>query len=135
IAASLGRDEFEVAKIAYGLATTGIISMRQPVRQTQEFDTTRVESRRASARVSTRSGRHSEAADELRHAIQEDPLTPSVHAELGFASARAGDLAGARASWEHVLRLAPEDPDSERVRAALDLLLRFEHLLTEEANG
>jgi len=135
IAASLGRDEFEVAKIAYGLVTTGIIAMRQPVRQTQEFDTTGVESRRASARVSTRSGRHADAADELRHAIQEDPLTPAVHAELGFASARAGDLAGARASWEHVLRLAPEDPGSAQVRVALDLLRRLEELLAEEANG
>lgn len=30
IAASLGRDEFEIAKIAYGLATTGVIAVRQP---------------------------------------------------------------------------------------------------------
>jgi hypothetical protein len=30
IAASLGRDEFEIAKIAYGLATTGVIDLRSP---------------------------------------------------------------------------------------------------------
>jgi hypothetical protein len=30
IAVSLGRDEFEVAKIAYGLTTTGIVIARKP---------------------------------------------------------------------------------------------------------
>jgi hypothetical protein len=30
IAALLGRDEFETAKIAYGLATTGVVAIRQP---------------------------------------------------------------------------------------------------------
>jgi hypothetical protein len=135
IAASLGRDEFEIAKIAYGLATTGVIWLRPPARITQEFEIGDVELRRRSARTSTKSGRHTEAAEALRHAVQEDPLTPGVHADLGFASARAGDLAGARASWEHVLRLAPDDPVATRVRAALDALSHFERLLAEEADG
>ncbi|MGH7616825.1 MAG: DUF4388 domain-containing protein [Gemmatimonadaceae bacterium] len=135
IAASLGRDEFEIAKIAYGLATTGIIWLRAPQRVTQEFDTTNVEHRRKSARISTKSGRHDEAADELRRALQEDPLTPGLHADLGFASARAGDLAAARASWEHVLRVAPDDPAAERVRGALDSLASLERLLADEADG
>jgi hypothetical protein len=30
IAAALGRDEFEIAKIAYGLTTTGIVTARKP---------------------------------------------------------------------------------------------------------
>jgi hypothetical protein len=135
IAASLGRDEFEIAKIAYGLATTGVIWLRPPARITQEFEISDVELRRRSARTSTKSGRHSEAADALRHAIHEDPLTPGVHADLGFAAARAGDLVGARASWEHVLRIAPEDVVTTRVRAALDALTQFERILAEEANG
>jgi hypothetical protein len=135
IAASLGRDEFEIAKIAYGLVTTGVIWLRAPARVSQEFDASDVELRRRSARTSTRTGRHGEAAETLRHAIQEDPLTPGVHADLGFALARAGDLAGARASWEHVLRLTPDDPIVERVRAALDALTGLQRLLAEEANG
>jgi hypothetical protein len=36
IAAALARTEFEIAKIAYGLATTGIISLRVPARATPE---------------------------------------------------------------------------------------------------
>jgi tetratricopeptide (TPR) repeat protein len=135
IAASLGRDEFEIAKIAYGLATTGIIWLRAPARISAEFDISDVELRRRAARTSTKSGRHAEAVDALRHAIQEDPLTPGVHADLGFAAARDGDFAAARASWEHVLRLAPDDPVAGRVRRALDALTTFEQLLAEEANG
>jgi hypothetical protein len=38
IAASLARDEFEIAKIAYGLATTGIVVIQPPRRMTQEFE-------------------------------------------------------------------------------------------------
>jgi hypothetical protein len=38
IAASLGRDEFEIAKIAYGLATTGIIVLQPPRRATPEAE-------------------------------------------------------------------------------------------------
>lgn len=37
IAASLGRDEFEIAKIAYGLATTGVIQLATPSRASQEI--------------------------------------------------------------------------------------------------
>ena len=55
IAASLGRDEFEIAKIAYGLATTGIIWLKAPVRHTQEFDTTGVGVARGNRRASRRS--------------------------------------------------------------------------------
>jgi hypothetical protein len=38
IAASLARDEFEIAKIAYGLATTGVVVIQPPRRMTQEFE-------------------------------------------------------------------------------------------------
>ena len=38
IAASLGRDEFEIAKIAYGLATTGVIVLQPPRRALAQPD-------------------------------------------------------------------------------------------------
>src|SRR5262249_23932500 len=58
IAASLGRDEFETAKIMYGLATTGIIWLRQPMRTTAEYRAADVEARIAAARQFTRRGEH-----------------------------------------------------------------------------
>jgi Domain of unknown function (DUF4388) len=135
IAASLARDEFEIAKIAYGLATTGIICVRAPSRTTQEFDGTGIASRLATARGLTRGGRHGEAADELRRAMQEDPLTPGIHLDYAFAAARLGDHAAARAGWEHFLRVAPEEQGAVRAREAIATLDRLARLLEEEANG
>src|SRR5512146_2034617 len=50
IAAALGRDEFEVAKIAYGLVTTGIVVLRAPARVTPASGDVAVETWMASAR-------------------------------------------------------------------------------------
>ena len=50
---------------------------------------TGVASRVAAARALTRAGRHADAVEELRRAMQEDPLTPRVHLDFAFAAARA----------------------------------------------
>jgi hypothetical protein len=92
ISAALGRVEFEVAKIAYGLATTGVIEIKVPRRQSIA---TPVPSRSASPEV-------------------------YLYAERGFSAARAGDLEAARLSWEQFLKLAPNDPSAPRVRSALE---------------
>jgi cytochrome c-type biogenesis protein CcmH/NrfG len=73
--------------------------------------------------------------DELRRAVQVDPLTPDVHLDLGFAAVRVGDFANARASWEHFLRLAPSSPDTNRVTAALEALTRMMHLMEAHVDG
>jgi tetratricopeptide (TPR) repeat protein len=135
IAAVLARDEFEIAKIAYGLATTGIITMRSPRRGTPEPDRSGVEARLDAARAHTRAGRHAEAVDELRRAVQEDPLTPHAHLELAFAAARVGDLVAARAGWEHFLRMTPGDPAAPIAHRALGALTELERALEVHANG
>ena len=165
IAATLGRDEFEVAKVAYGLVSTGVIVLRQPDRTSApmpamsedvapvvqrgsqalkrgELDEAlnaarealaasagSTEARILAAQALVRLGRHSAAVDELRRAVQADPLTPEVHLELGFAATRLGDFATARSSWEHYLRLAPAAPEVGRVRAAIETITRLTHLL------
>jgi cytochrome c-type biogenesis protein CcmH/NrfG len=73
--------------------------------------------------------------DELRRAVQADPLTPAVHLDLGFAAARVGDFGNARASWEHFQRLSPLSPDIPRVRAAIETLTRLTHLLEAHSDG
>ena len=165
IAATLGRSEFEVAKVAYGLVTTGVIALRPPERTSApalavtedvapvvargsqalkrgELDEALNAAREAlaasagstdarilAANALVRLGRHAAAVEELRRAVQADPLTPEVHRELGFAATRMGDFATARASWEHYLRLAPAAPDVGRVRAAIETITRLTHLL------
>jgi tetratricopeptide (TPR) repeat protein len=136
IAAVLSRDEFEVAKIAYGLATTGIIGVRSPVRTTPHADRSGIETRLDAARTLTRAGRTAEALDELRRAVQEDPLTPRVHLDFAFAAARVGDYASARASWTHVIRLASSDAGAaHRAQEALKALNEFQRLLEADADG
>ena len=149
LAASLGSSEFEIAKIAYGLVSTGVILLRSPERTSTHSiqalsssteaianaqaaldggrnDDALREARAAVAGVGStlarllvakalvRMARHQEAVDELRRAVQADPITPDVHRELGFAALRVGDFANARASWEHFLRLAPTSRDVGR---------------------
>jgi uncharacterized protein DUF4388 len=135
IAAALARDEFEIAKIAYGLTTTGIITLRSPRRTTPEPDRSAVEARLATARAHTRAGHHLDAVEELRRAVQEDPLTPHTHLDLAFAAARVGDLGSARAGWEHFLRMSPRDPMAPLVHRALGALSELERVLEVHANG
>ena len=133
IASVIPRDEFEVAKVAYGLATTGIITVRSGERPPTPPMTT-ADSFLITARAHARSGRHAEALDELRRAVQQDPLTPRVHLDIGFASARVGDLPGARASWEHVVRLGADDASERQAREALGALSDLQRLLDQHAD-
>jgi hypothetical protein len=134
IAGALPREEFEVAKIAYGLATTGIITLRRPVPVFIDAESSDAASHVAAARALTLVGRHADALDELRRAVQEDPLTPGVHLDFGFAAARTGDLESARASWEHVLRLTQDVAVGTRARDALDALDQLTRVLEAHAD-
>jgi hypothetical protein len=171
IAGALGASEFEIAKIAYGLVSTGVVGIRAPERpsigtlaamggsepaleQAREAlsgghseaaltaaraalgaDPASTEARLLAARALVRMSRYADAVDELRRAVQRDPLTPAVHLDLGFAAVRIGDFANARASWDHFLRLAPTSPEVGRVRAALETLTRLMYLLEAHADG
>ena len=165
IAALIGGQEFEIARIAYGLLATGVITSRGPERPSHKslrviseanagianareaLDANRPEDTITSARAAiaegldstearlliaralTRLARYQDAVEELRTAVQHDPITPEVHFHLGFAAMRVGDFANARASLEHFLRLAPASPSVGRVRAAIDVLGRIAHVL------
>ena len=169
IAAALGRSEFEVAKIAYGLVSTGVVELMhgQPARSVESAlgaapalerarsaldgrrpeealsnaraalaaDPGSTEARLLAARALIRLARYADAVDELRRAVQSDPLTPAVHLDLGFAAMRVGDFASAHASWEHFLRLAATSPEAPRARAALETLTRLMHLAEAHADG
>ena len=170
IAAALGRSEFEIAKIAYGLVSTGVVELyqgpatrpsgeaslgaepmlerargalagRRPdealtaARAALKCDPSSTEARLLSARALSKLTRYQDAVDELRRAVQSDPLTPAVHLDLGFAAVRIGDFTSAHASWEHYLRLAPNASDTGRARAALETVTRLMHLTEAHADG
>jgi tetratricopeptide (TPR) repeat protein len=102
-------------------------------RQGIAVDPGSAEARLSAARALAALGRAADAADELRRAAQADPLHPEVQRELGFAAARRGDFAGALASWEHYLRIAPSSTDASRVRAARDAAARLHTALEAHA--
>ncbi|HKP16451.1 MAG TPA: tetratricopeptide repeat protein, partial [Gemmatimonadaceae bacterium] len=97
-------------------------------------DPASTEARLLAARGLNRLARYADAVDELRRAVQSDPLTAAVHLDLGFAAVRVADFASAHASWEHYLRLAPTAGDAGRARAALETLTRLMHLLEAHAD-
>ena len=97
ISAALGRSDFEVAKVAYGLVTTGVIEIQRPPRVTQSL-------------AVVQSTAHDEAMSFL---------------ELGFTAVRTGNLSTARSSFERFLQIAPNDAEASKVRSALDAVNRL----------
>jgi hypothetical protein len=110
IAAALGRDEFEIAKIAYGLATTGVIVAH---------------ARRVSVEMAAPAMAPSNGTGDRARG----------HLDAGVLAARAGDLATARVNWEQFLRLAPADQSTARVQTALEAAIRLHQFLEGNGNG
>ena len=122
ISGALGRSEFEVAKVAYGLVTTGVVDIRQKKRVSAGMSkpAMAVDPAVERARFLGTSPGRSEALAELRQLARQHPTTPEVHLELGYAAARAGDFKGARGAWESFLKLAPSHVAAARVKPALE---------------
>mgnify|MGYP001544778413 CR=1 FL=1 len=154
VAAGLALSEFDVARIAYGLVTTGVVSLRagsdhqapapaaiqarahleraREALRANECERAVAEARLATAaldgavsarlvlaRALTRAGRHDEAQEELRRALQSDALDPQVHLDSAWCAAWRGDYAAAVTSWERYLRLAPDAADAGQIREAM----------------
>ena len=104
IAAMHSGGEFEIAKVVYGLLTTGVVEIKSL--------------QRPSISVAANG---SATASQLPIS-EETAENPEIMTALnhGFAAARAGDLATARTSWGRFLELAPTHPAAARVRAALE---------------
>ena len=106
IAALLGRDEFETAKIAYGLATTGVVT----VRKSPESSTA---ARIAGPPIVTSAG------------------GPAERTPTGVAA----HVSAARHAVEQLLRREPTGSVAHEARDALDALARLERVLEVHAHG
>lgn len=100
IAELLGRSEFEVAKVAYGLVSTGIIALRDPAR----------------------------AGDAAAPASTEPAAQPGPLARAR-AAALQGRLDDAIAAWRGFLLEAPDDLRAPRVRELVGCASRLQELL------
>ena len=103
--------EFQIAKIVYGLLTTGVVEFKPFERQ---------------AIGSPSNGAPLPISEET-------PENPEIMAAFrqGFAAARSGDFATARRSLERFLELAPDHSHAPRVRAVLDATTALQVALGE----
>lgn len=113
IAASLGRSEFEVAKIAYGLVSTGVVVLNQPDRLTP----TSVGAVRGTStalergRTSLSAGRFDEALSAARSALAADPASAEAHRLAARALARLGRHGDAVDELRRAVQVDPLTPD------------------------
>jgi tetratricopeptide (TPR) repeat protein len=113
IAAALGRSEFEVAKIAYGLVSTGVVVLSQPDAQTPaSAGVIRGKSSALErARSSLSSGRYEEALNAARSAVASDPGLAEGHRVAAHALSRLGRHADAVDELRRAVQVDPLTPD------------------------
>jgi hypothetical protein len=80
-------------------------------------------------------GRPDDWADEVRLAVQLDPLLPEAQEQFGYVAARRGEYAAALNAWEHYLEAAPMAPDAAKVRIARDAAAQLQELISAHAGS
>ena len=124
IATNLARSEFDVARIAYGLVTTGVITLRLPSRVSMRamLPVDDVQPHVDAARAALLAGQPEVALASARHAVNADPSS----GEGRRLAARALERLGRRGEAADELRRAMHaDPSNADV--ALDLAFAVAH--------
>ncbi len=80
-------------------------------------------------------GRTDDWAEEVRIAVQLDPLLPEAQEQYGYVAARRGEYGAALNAWEHYLEAAPTAPDAARVRIARDAAAQLQELISAHAGS
>ena len=117
LASSLVRSEFDVAKIVYGLLTTGVIELKRPERSSASMPLPMgdplayvQESRRA-----LREGRLDAALDAARQAVIADPRSGTAHMSVAEVMMRMGRMKDAADSLRAATDADPLDPEVHRM--------------------
>jgi tetratricopeptide (TPR) repeat protein len=112
IAGALGRSEFEIAKIAYGLISTGVVAVRQAPRisiPTAQIDDT-PDAGVVSARSALASGRFDAALEAARSVIERDPSNTDARLIVARALVRLGQYVAAVDELRHAVQVDPLTP-------------------------
>ena len=80
-------------------------------------------------------GRVDDWTEEVRLAVQLDPLLPEAQEQYGYVAVRRGEYAAALNAWEHYLEAAPTAPDAAKVRIARDAAAQLQELITAHAGS
>jgi hypothetical protein len=119
IATNLARSEFDVAKVVYGLVTTGIVELRVPVSVTERM------SRQPTPTLAARPVPLPPQPSEPPSAGQADDL------ERGFLALQRGDFDGTMRAWGQFLHTRPHHDMAARLRDGLEAASRLRRLLDE----
>ena len=115
IAQSLGRAEFDIAKIAYGLVTTGVIEVRPPDRAgAAPARDGELEAQVQQARATLASGRPEEALALARGVLATHAESTDARLVAARALARLGRNAEALVELRRTVQLDPLTPDVHR---------------------
>ncbi len=125
IAEALVRSDFDVAKIVYGLVSTGVVELKLPPRASRA-------SRRVS-RVMTPDGQRAVAQEPL---VDEAPTPEDLDLYVrGLEALRAGDFDTVVKAWAQFLQSHPYDERAPQLRTCLDAALKLRALLGEPAGA
>jgi hypothetical protein len=120
IAANLARSEFDVAKVVYGLVSTGVVELRVPLT------------------VAERMARQLTPAFAARPVSPPPPPTAEARAtepgdavKRGFLSLQRGDFEGTVRAWTQFLHTRPHDEMADRLREGLEAVSRLRSLVEE----
>lgn len=158
IAAAVGLNEFEAARVVYGLLATGVVML--VIAQTAPLQEDALV-HLSDAREATRDGRLADAVAASERAIQQAPAIAEAHALAGLAlldmnrldeadrclrqaleldprtdwmmaaarlAIRRGDLAGATRHWRGVVAAEPRSRIAAQAREALEQAMRLHEM-------
>lgn len=141
IAADLGRSDFEVAKVVYGLVSTGVVELRTAEGGPSERPAARrVPTPRYSPSVAMEAtaaptGHGGASAAEYAPIVPGDAtpadgtLAPTDDLDRGFYLLRRADFGGAMSAWSRVLQTQPHHEHSEDLRAGIAAAARLRDML------
>jgi len=116
IASALRVSEFEVARTVFGLATTGVVGLRDPtaMRKSRPSLGDDADALVAAAEVRLEAGDVEAAREAAQTALTLRPEEPRVHLVLGRAQLASGLYAEAVEACRRAIRLAPDLADAHR---------------------
>ena len=117
IAANLARSEFDVAKVVYGLVSTGVVELKVPLSVAERVvraPTPSIAMRAVPAMPETVVPPTAEQVDDL---------------ERGYLSLKRGDFDSAVKAWAQFLQTRPNHEMADRLRGGLEAAARLRSLL------
>ena len=157
IAASVGLNEFDAARVIYGLVSTGVLAIANAAPVLEDDALVHL----SDAREASREGRHADVVAASERAIRQAPNIAEAHALAGLAlfdldrldeadrylrqaleldargewmmaaarlAIRRGDLAGATRHWKAVIAADPRSRIAAKARESLEQAMRLHDL-------